>query len=435
MHLCTASIETLYLYHMQWIDKIPTDLTNFVLVTIFALLIGLEQRRHHWDEKPETLYGTDRTFTFIGILGFVLYILSPDNLLPFLAGGFALVVLLAIFYSKRIEYQNKYGFTSIIVVLITYSLAPLIYREPIWLSLLVVTTVLIITEIKPQLHALTGKFDNDEFIILAKFLVISGIVLPLLPHTVISPTIPISPFKIWLAVVVISGISYLSYLIQRFLFPKKSILITGALGGLYSSTATTLVLARKSKESQSSARHLAASILLATAMMFIRILLLVLIFNEPLAAVLILPLGVLSLLTFLMAWLVYKLANKDKKIKSVENSHKNPLEFKTALLFAGLFLLFALITKYVLETYGTQGLNLLSVVVGVTDIDPFLLGLFTGKYHIALQAMSQATLIAVTSNNLLKLGYALFLGGKDLRKPLLYGFLAITIVSLAFILL
>ena len=420
---------------MQWFSDIPTDLTNFILVTLFALLIGLEQRRHHWDEKPETLYGTDRTFTFIGILGYILYVLSPNQLIPFLSGGLALVVLLAIFYWKRIDYQNKYGFTSIIVVLITYSLAPLVYKEPLWLSFLIVTTVLILTELKPQFKSFTAKMDEGEFIVLAKFLIISGIVLPLLPHHIISPSLPISSFKIWLAVVVISGISYLSYLLQRFLFPQKGILITGILGGLYSSTATTIVLARKSKTIQGGMHLVVASIVFATAMMFIRIYVLAFIFNEKLASVLLLPFAVLTLLSFAMGWLVMRYGEKETTAEFEQANNKNPLEFKTALVFAALFVIFAMITKFVLHTYGTHGLNLLSLVVGVTDIDPFLLSLFTGKFVISLHAMGQASLIAVTSNNLIKLLYALGLGSVSLRKLLILCFAAIIGISLFFILI
>ena len=113
--------------------------------------------------------------------------------------------------------------------------------------------------------------------------------------------------------------------------------------------------------------------------------------------------------------------------------HKNPLEFKTALLFAGLFILFTVITKYVLETFGTQGLDILSLVVGITDIDPFLMSLFTGKYPIELHEIARATLIAVSSNNLMKLGYALVLGDKALRKSLIAGFTIIIAAAIVII--
>ncbi len=418
---------------MQMLKAIPEDLINFVVVTLLSLLIGLEQRRHHFDDKPESLYGTDRTYTFIGMLGFILYVISPKNLSAFLSGGFALIIVLGIFYWKRIEEQNKYGITSIVIVLITYSLAPLIYVKPAWLTILAVTIVLVLTELKPQFKSLTGRFDNDEFVILAKFMVIAGIILPLLPNKDISTVLPISPYKVWLAVVVISGISYLSYLLHKFILPGKGMLITGILGGMYSSTATTVVLARKSKDPDSAIFKISGSIILATGMMFIRIFVLALIFNYRLASGLLFPFFALCLLTVVVSIIIWKREKPGKTNDVSTAKHKNPLEFKTAILFAVLFLIFALLTKYVMQNFGTKGLNILSLVVGVTDIDPFLLSLFTGKYQILTHTMANATLIAVTSNNVIKLIYALFLGSKKLRKPLIFGFSVIIAVSILII--
>jgi len=419
---------------MALLQNIPIDFINFLLVTVFALLIGLEQRRHHFQEKPESLYGTDRTYTLIGILGFILYVISPGNLWAFMAGGVSIMIILGIFYWKRIEERKQYGITSIVIVLITYSLAPLLYSKPIWLTVMLVTIVLVLTELKPQFRALSEMFDNDEFITLAKFLAIAGIILPLLPQKEISGIIPISPFKIWLAVVVISGISYLSYLLQKFLYPKKGLIITGVLGGLYSSTAATVVLARKSRKPDTAVNQISAAILVATGMMFIRIFVITVIFNLPLAKQLLIPFSVLTVITFVVAWLVYKLSRKGQEVELEKEKHKNPLEFKTALLFAGLFLFFAIVTKYVLQYYGVQGLDVLSLVVGVTDIDPFLLSLFTGKFPIDLATISNATLIAVTSNNVIKSVYAVSLGSSKIRIPVIIGFLAIVAASVVLIL-
>ncbi len=414
-------------------EHIPKDFVNFVLVLVFSLLIGLEQRRHHFDEKPGSLYGTDRTHVFIGILGFVLYVIAPAQLWLFAAGGLAIVLFLTIFYWKKIENRQQYGITSMVVVLITYSLTPLVYLKPIWMAISLVTVVLVFTELKQFLWKLSSRFDENEFITLAKFLLISGIILPLLPHSVISATIPVSPFKIWMAVVVISGISYASYLIQKFFFPNKGIIITGVLGGIYSSTATTVVLARRSKQPGANSMLIASATVVATAMMFLRIWVLAFIFNRALAYELAAPFFSLALFSLLIAWLILKLGKKGAKMDFEKPEVKNPLEFKTALLFAFLFVVFALLTKFVMQHYGNKGLDILSFVVGVTDVDPFLLSLFTGKYHLALTVLSNATLIAVTSNNLVKLIYALSLGSKKLSRPLIIGFALIIAASVVFI--
>jgi uncharacterized membrane protein (DUF4010 family) len=416
------------------INNISVDFLNFILVTLFSLIIGLEQRRQHQD-SDEFIFGTDRTFTFIGILGFVLYLLSPTSFFPYLTGMAILAGLLAIFYYKKIESQKEYGITTLVVVFIVYGLGPLLYLKPVWFSVLVVTTVLILVELKPQFISLTTRFDEDEFTILAKFLVMAGIVLPLLSDKVISPEIPISPYKVWLAVVVISGISYLSYIIQKFFFPKSGMIITGFLGGMYSSTATTVVLARKSKSSNVATNVVSSAIVLATGVMFIRVLILAFIFNTSVAKALSVPVLSLSALTFVLSWLIYKFGGKGKSDKMGETKAKNPLEFKTAVLFAVLFVVFAVITQYVMKTYGTKGLDLLSLVVGVTDIDPFLLSLFTGKYDLSVDVLAHATLIAVTSNNVIKLGYGLFFGNKKIYKMLIFGFAVLIGVSVLIIVL
>ncbi len=415
------------------LNNISPDFIKFLLVTMFSLIIGLEQRRQHGSEAEEKTFGTDRTFTFVGILGFLLYVISPGTLIPYVSGAVMLMVFLAIFYFKKIESQKVYGITSLIVVFIVYSLGPLIYIKPVWFSILVVTTVLIMVELKPKFRSLSARFDNDEFIILAKFLLMAGIILPLLSNKVISDEIPISPYKVWLAVVVVSGISYLSYLIQKFIFPKGGILITGVLGGMYSSTATTVVLARKSKSNDAAVNMVSAGIVSATGVMFLRVLILAFVFNTSVAKSLAVPLISLSLFTFFISWLILKFGKKGSDEKIDDKKTKNPLEFKTAVLFAVLFVFFAVLTEFVMNNYGTKGLNVLSLIVGVTDIDPFLLSLFTGKYQISMEALAHATLIAVTSNNVIKLGYGIFFGDKGIYKYLIYSFLAIIIVSAGFI--
>ncbi len=415
--------------------NISQDLINLLLVVAFSLVIGLELRQNNLDKKAGSLFGTDRTHVFIGLLGYILFVLPGDGHLLYLAGGVAVLVLLAIYYRYKIETQKQFGITSILVALITYTLAPLVFTKPLWLTMSIVTIVLIVVELKGFFWQLSSKFDENEFITLAKFLLISGVILPLLSNEPISAQIPVSPFKIWASVVVISGISYISYLIKKFVFPQKGAFVTGILGGLYSSTATTIVLAKKSKYANGNFNQIAAAIILATGMMFVRILILAFVFNSKAGMALLLPLLSLSLLSALVAWVIYK---RDKDVAPSqdfkETEVKNPLEFKTALIFAFLFVFFSLLTEYVLKWYGHQGLHILSFIVGVTDIDPFLLSLFSGKYQISLHTLTQATLIAVTSNNLIKLVYALSLGHRKIWQPLLMGFGLIILAGVAVIL-
>jgi uncharacterized membrane protein (DUF4010 family) len=190
---------------MTFVNHLPHDLVNFLLVTLFSLLIGVEQRRHHLDEseeeKLEFLFGTDRTFTLIGILGFILYIISPGSFVPFLSGIIILSMFLGIYYLNKIRFRKHFGLTSIIIALITYCLTPLIYLQPAWLVMLIVVTVLIFVEIKENLFIISKKFGRDEFTTLAKFIIIAGVILPLLPHHPVSNQVNISPYQFWLAIV------------------------------------------------------------------------------------------------------------------------------------------------------------------------------------------------------------------------------------------
>lgn len=406
------------------LQNIPTDLIQFLLVVIFSLLIGLEQRRHYINQPTETVFGTDRTFTLIGIAGFIFYVISPQNLLTFIIGGVIIGGLLGIYYFQKIKVHNLFGMTSLVTALITYSLAPLIYTQPKWLVLLVVVCVLIISEIKETLLNFSKKFDNTEFLTLAKFLVLAGVILPLLPDEPISATLNFSPYKFWLAIVLISAISYISYLLRKFIFPDKGILLTGLLGGLYSSTATVVILARKSKEDVAGNRIIAA-MFLAITMMYVRLFILAAIFNMG-VAIKLLPyfIGLIILCTLIAVYFsVVKKTLTDTNNEALPKEvHQNPLEFKTALVFGCLFILFAIITGFVVGHYGAKGAQTLALMVGVTDIDPFILNLFQGKFNLDAMVISLAVLNAITSNNILKMAYALILSEKSLRKEILISF-------------
>ena len=191
-------MEKIYAY-------LPPDFVNFVLVTLFALLIGLSQRRMSLKREGETtIFGTDRTFTFIGILGYLLYILSPDDYALFVGGGVVVGVLLAINYYAKQMRHDVYGVTSIIIALITYCLAPIVYTQPSWLLVTVVVTVLLLAEMKHTFTELVQRMPNDEMVTLAKFLAIAGIVLPMLPDRPFIAGVPVTPYSIWLATVAVS---------------------------------------------------------------------------------------------------------------------------------------------------------------------------------------------------------------------------------------
>ena len=409
--------------NMEFFDFIPQELIYFIEVLIFSLIIGLEQRRHHSGEDESLLFGTDRTFTFIGLLGYILFIADPDSLFPFLTGFVILGLLLGVHYFQKVSQNKGSGLTSTVLALLTYCLPVMIFTQPGWLVLFFIVVVLILTEMKSSLINITKKASEEEFITLAIFISLAGVILPLLPNENISEQIPVSPYKIWLSIVVVSGISYVSYLLKKFVFPDSGVYLTGILGGLYSSTATTLILARREK--QGTAQGVIPALMIANGMMYLRILFLAYIFNKSIAALLLMPFLIMFGICAILSKLLDKdfLTEKDHEQKEVEkNGVKNPLELKTAAIFGLLFVGFGLVTHYVFQNYGDAGIKWLSFLAGITDIDPFLLNLLQQK-----EAMSQMTLLlafinATNSNNLMKFVYAYSLGSKAIHKKLIIGF-------------
>jgi uncharacterized membrane protein (DUF4010 family) len=410
---------------MEILNHIPVEFTKFILVLIFSLLIGLEQRRHHINENEDQLFGTDRTFTFIGLLAYVLFIADPVNYIPFLIGFVLTGFLLGIQYNHKISKNGKYGLTSTILALLTYCIPIMVFTQPVWLVLSFIVALLLRTELKNDFIRLSKKASEEEFITLAKFIAFAGVILPLLPVANISEQIPVSPYHLWLAIVVVSGISYCSYLLKKFIFPDSGIMLTGILGGIYSSTATTVILARKEKQGLAGAQTVSA-IMIANGMMYLRILIIAFIFNPSVAQLLAIPFVMMFLVSFILSKLY---SGKNPNNLSVDNpesnsaSNKNPLEFRTAAIFGILFVVFALITDFVLKTYGSAGVTNLAFVVGVTDIDPFLLNLLQQKTEIGQMIIAIAILNATNSNNILKMIYAISLSSKDIRHKLIISFL------------
>ena len=397
---------------------LPQEFVTFLLVTLFSLLIGLSQRRISLKREGETtLFGTDRTFTFIGILGYLLYILDPAEYRLFLGGGAVLGVLLALnYYVKQAQY-HVFGVTTIIIALITYCLAPVVITQPSWFYVMVVVVVLLLTELKHTFTELAQRMQNDEMITLAKFLAISGIILPMLPDKVLIPGINLTPYSVWLATVVVSGISYLSYLLRRYVFRESGILVSGIVGGLYSSTATISVLARKSRgASPGEVPEYAAAMLMAVSMMFLRFLILTGIFSRETLAVIYPYLLLMAGVSAAVAWWLHRHRSARVDVQAADTDAGNPLEFKVALIFALLFVVFTLLTHYTLLYAGTGGLTVLSFVSGVSDITPFILNLLQGTGNVTVGLVAACSLQAIISNIAVNLCYALFFAGR--RRPL-----------------
>ena len=402
---------------MGSINSLSPLMVAFLETTIFGFLIGLEWHSYRRAGNKDLGFGTTRTLTLLSILGYGLAVMDPS----FVAYGIGLLVvgaLLALAYWYRLVKTQDDRLLSTLIALVVYLLGPLSLHGPFWLPIVFIVVVLLLLGEKPGIRKFSDAFRNDEALTLVKFFLMAGVILLLLPDRQIAGFINVTWHQVWFAVIVVSAISYLSYLAQTYFFPERGVLLTGVLGGLYSSTAATVVLGRRAqKQPEPQSRLIGVAVLLATTMMYLRLWVLIIVLGHTDTAThLAAPFSLLILSTAALAWWRFRTVHVDTEPQP-EAPPSHPLEFSTALLFAFLFVLFATITHFVVTDYGVGGLHVLSFMVGFTDIDPFILSLLDGSYHVSETALEIAILIASGSNNLLKAGYTIALS----RNPALFG--------------
>ena len=218
-------------------------LSHFILTILYSFLIGLEVKAYKLEFNPnnDEFFGSEKTYTFIGLLGFVLYKIEPINFSVYISGFIGITVLFTLFYNKLLK-EKRHSIVLYLVLITVYSFGPLSNLFPFWFLSLVFVVTIFLLNVKSKLSNFNLNINIYEFETLGKMVLLSVVVLPLLPQDKMIPYLEISLYKIWLTVVVISSISYAGYIIQKYLFPSKGIFLTGLIGGMYSSTATTVVL-------------------------------------------------------------------------------------------------------------------------------------------------------------------------------------------------
>ena len=392
---------------MEFYSAIPPLLVQFIMTVAFSFVVGLEFRSYHQANDYKLHFGSTRTFVLIGILGFILHTIDTSQLL-FAAGLLLLGGLLLVFY-WRLSATKQFSLFSTIFLLLIYLIGPIANQFPSWFLVLYVVVLILSLSEKKLIHHFSDQLANEEIATLAKFFIISGVILPLLPDQPIAPMLPVSYYRVWLAVIIVSGFSYLSYLINSYFFKSRSLLITGLLGGLYSSTAATVVIGRRARGLDSaSGRNVSSALIMATTMMYIRLLAIIFMFDRGVALQLLAPFSIIIAMSLLVVIGLLKVRNHAPELHDVTDI-KHPLELSTAILFALLFMLFAFLTQYVTSTFGSHGLKSLAIIVGFTDIDPFILSLLGGKFTVSDSAIVSAVVLASGSNNLLKATYAIAL--------------------------
>jgi uncharacterized membrane protein (DUF4010 family) len=272
-----------------------------------------------------------------------------------------------------------------------------------------------------------------------EFALITAVVLPLLPNRNFGPFDVINPFQIWLLVILVSGIGFLGYILIKILGAEQGVGLTGILGGLVSSTATTVSFAGRSKENPGLSSILARGVILASCIMFPRVMIEVGVVYAPLLNTLSIPLVAMLLASLGGVYLLWRVRKEDEEESREVMEVSNPLRFPTALTFALAFAIVLIVVRAANEFFGSAGVYLASVLTGITDVDAITLSVseLAGSGQIDLTAATVAILLAALVNTTAKALIAWVLGSVELRRTIVrvYGFVLLTgIVSSAIVL-
>jgi len=392
------------------VSDLPPQLVGFVLTLALGLLIGFEREESRPSDSPDGHFGGVRTFPIIGIGGFLLVTVFPQSPLPFAVGLAVLGALLGVTVYLSASGGGDIGITTETAALLTFTLGAASARGLYWIAIAAGVVAVMLLQEKQVLEGLATRLPRHELSTLARFLLITGVILPAVPNRAFT-SYEINPFKIWLVVVAVSAVSYASYLLQRRIGGDRGLLVSGILGGAYSSTVTTVVLARQSRTDVSRGSAYSGAITAATGVMYGRLWVLLALFSPVLAARLTLVFWPLALVGVVTGGLLAR--RRPAPGEEAATVSGNPLELRSAFLFAAVFLGVLIATRFAAAQFGDAGVLVLAAVMGLTDVDPFILGIAQYSSHgLGVETAALAVVVAAAANNVMKGVYAVVFGDR-----------------------
>lgn len=378
-----------------------------------GLLIGLERGWHQRELAEGGRVAGLRTFALTGLLGGLLASL-PSALggWPLFGGILGMSLLAAIAYREEVRATHDLSITTVVALLITFILGAIAALGQIALSLAAAVIVAVLLDLKPTLHGWIRLIEHRELTAALQLLVLSVVILPNLPDVGYGPYGALNPYRLWWAVVLIAGLSLAGHLAMRLTGSERGLLWTGVLGGLASSTAATVALARCARQQPSLAGIAATGTLAACGVMFFRMAVLIVMIQPALLKTFGLALvltGAVLLLLSLWSWRGQsKMTSQDGPVAPM-----TPFDLGTALGFGVFLAVMAVLVPAAKEWFGTSGIYLLSSVSGLADVDAIVISL--ARMHandglptsIAVTALSLATL----SNMIVKFSISWTTGG------------------------
>jgi uncharacterized membrane protein (DUF4010 family) len=395
---------------------------NFATALLIGTLIGIERERHTQEHEAPGFAGL-RTFILYSIFGALCGWLSQEFGSPWiLAAGLlaaAGAMLTGYVMSVRLAPDNL-GQTTEIAALATFLLGAVAAAGERELAAGIGVLVAAVLAYKQPLHGFVGKLGRDDVHAALRLLIATFIVLPILPDEPLDPWEALNPQKLWLLVLLISGLSLVGYVLTRVLGANRGIALTGLAGGLASSTAVTLSLARQSRDAQfeNAGAAIIAGVLLSWTLSFARVLVEVLVVNRALLPAL-LP-ALLAMTVVCAGFAVFMLRRSGQQgSQAQEVPLRNPFSLTSAIKFAAVFAAVLLAVKITQANAPEAGLYAVAAIAGTTDVDAMTLSMAQYAHTGDAQVAAHAITIAILSNTVVKTGMVVALGHPSLRRPVL----------------
>jgi uncharacterized membrane protein (DUF4010 family) len=368
---------------------------RFVVAFALGLLVGLERESASSDRKLQYFAGV-RTYTIISLYGFGCAWLHHINVAFALPVGMISIASLAVTgYIAKFK-EGRIGSTSEVVALLTFIIGALTMLTDVWvaMSLGIISTILLSE--KAGLDSFVDRLDKSEFLAVLKFLLVTVIILPVLPNQEYTQ-FKLNPTRIWQIVIMVSTIGFVGYFLTKKFGNKLGLWLSGLLGGIASSTAVSIATARIAKNHPEKSGNALQASLLASSVMYLRILTLIWLINPVFVGFLWWKMVILSAIGGFM--LIGIKSTHATANGTDETTLQNPFEIRPAMMFGIIFVSLSVITILAQRAFGSAGLLALSAITGVTDIDPFILSLVhqtASPEHLAVSAI----IIAAMSNTI-----------------------------------
>ncbi len=414
------------------LHHIPTEAAKIMLVLFLSFLVGLE-REEHKVTGDHYGFGGVRTFPLMGLFGYAMGLISMGNLIMPGIGLAVVGAFLWLSYRHKLEGASQAGMTTEVSGLVIYAMGVLVFQEQYWIATTLSIVGVLLLELKVGLENLTKRVPGEELLTFAKFLVLTAVILPVVPNRTFG-SFGLNPMKAWLVVVAVSAISYGSYLLQKATHGRGGVFLSALIGGAYSSTLTTVVLAKRGKD-KSEPHLFAGATLAASGMMYLRLLALLAIFNRALLHRLATSFLILAAVGIFGGWVWSQRREASEGAVGKAEAPANPLELTAALLFGLLFIAMLVGTHFALAYLGRAGFYSLAALMGVADVDPFTLSLTQSAGSLTpLEIAAVGIAIAAASNNFAKGIYARIFSNKRTGMEslaLLVAFALLGLISLA----